>query len=157
MLGLSADPYRLYLERKVPVDFYLFDPWLYFRTDLSHLLNRPREVYDIATSPPAPEYTPAPVPTFAGILDVPVEPDEVPKYMHRYQIWHGARFWWASLPHLPPDQRPVDLGQAGVVLGGTLAGGLALLLLAVGMTRRPGRTALGLSSGRTVDPFASAT
>jgi hypothetical protein len=136
VLGLSADPHRLYLERKVPADFYLVDPWLYFQTDLSHLFNRPREIYDIATSPPAPEFNPAPVPTFAAVLDVPLEPDEVPKFMHRYQVLHGSRFWWASLPHLPADRRPVDLAQTGLVFGGTLACGLAVLVAGLTGDRR---------------------
>ena len=152
VLGLSADPQRLYLERKVPTAFYLADPWLHFRIDLSHLANRPREIYDMATSPPAPEFNPASVPTFAAIFDVPEEPEEVPKFMHRYQILHGPRFWWASLPHLPAAGRPVDLGQAGLVFGGTAAAGA--LLLGWALTRRsrvrPGAENSGAASDRVL-------
>jgi hypothetical protein len=161
LLGLAIIPERLYLERELPSLFYTVDPWLYFNPALSHLLNRPREVIDALTAPPAPEFTPAPAPTFT----LPVM--EPPYYtgprgvegVHRYTLLNTLRPWWATFHHLPPDERPVDLAQAGLVFGGTLAGGLALLLPAVGMKRRPGgsesgRTALGLTSGSTVDQSA---
>ena len=130
LLGLAVVPERLYLERELPSLFYTVDPWLYFNPALSHLLNRPRELTDALTAPPAPEFTPAPTPTFT----LPVM--EPPYYtgppgaegVHRYTLLSTLRPWWATFPHLPPDQRPVDLAQAGMLFGGTLACGLALLV-----------------------------
>jgi hypothetical protein len=127
VLALSVDPQRLYLERRVPTGFYLVDPWLHFKWELSHLINRPREVYEVMTSPPAPEFNQAEVPTYAPILDIPEKPDEVTVYLHRYQVFHGARFWWASFPHLAADKRPIDLAEAGLAFGAVAAAGLGLL------------------------------
>jgi hypothetical protein len=103
---------------------------------LSQLFNRPSQIYDIVTSPPAPEFSPAPLPTFADALDIPSNPEDVPAYLHRYQVLHGARFWWASLPHLPPDQRPVDLARTGLVLGAVAAVGLGLMAVGLRAGRR---------------------
>ncbi|HYT94763.1 MAG TPA: hypothetical protein VEL76_38960, partial [Gemmataceae bacterium] len=66
VLALSVDPHRLYIERGLPSAFYHhFSPWLYFDGDVSHLLNRPRELVAIVSSgPPAQVFTPAQAPTF---------------------------------------------------------------------------------------------
>jgi hypothetical protein len=73
VLALSADPHRLYIERRLPSAFYLADPWIYFHPAVSHLLNRPREIVEILTpgQQPAEAFAPPDVfrppkpPTFA--------------------------------------------------------------------------------------------
>jgi hypothetical protein len=138
LLGLAVVPERLYLERQLPSNFYTVNPWLYFHPALSHLLNRPREVIDALTAPPAAEFTPAPAPTFT----LPVM--EPPYYtgpkgiegVHRYTLLSTLRPWWATFPHLPPDQRPVDPGTAGLVFGGVAAVGLGLVAAGLRANRR---------------------
>jgi hypothetical protein len=137
-LGLAVVPERLYLERELPSLFYTVDPWLYFNPALSHLLNRPREVIDALTAPPAPEFTPSPTPTFTlPVLEPPhhTGPTGI-EGVHRYTLLNTLRPWWATFRHLPPDQRPVALAPTAAVLGA--AGGLGFLLMAGGLRgRRP--------------------
>jgi hypothetical protein len=133
LLGLAVVPERLYLERQLPSTFYTVDPWLYFHPALSHLLNRPRELIDALTASPAPEFTPAPTPTFTlPVLEPPyyTGPRGV-EGVHRYTLLNTLRPWWATFPHLPPDERPVDLYTAGLMFGGVIAVGLGLV--AVGL------------------------
>src|SRR5262249_6770045 len=67
VLALSVDPHRLYIERGLPAAFYYhISPWLYFDRDISHLLNRPRELIEVLGSrSPAELFTPARASTFA--------------------------------------------------------------------------------------------
>jgi hypothetical protein len=136
VLGLAVVPERLYLERELPSLFYTVDPWLYFNPALSHLLNRPRELIDALTAPPAPEFTPAPTPTFTlPVLEPPYHtgPRGI-EGVRQYTLLNTLRPWWATFRHLPPDQRPADLGATARFLGLTVAAGLALIYW--GLTRR---------------------
>jgi hypothetical protein len=66
LLGLSVDPQRLLLEKAVPFNYYVQDPWLHFHPDVAHILHRPREIRAILTREErAPQYAPAPYPTSA--------------------------------------------------------------------------------------------
>jgi hypothetical protein len=133
VLGLAVEPQRLYVEQRAPSDFYMISPWLHFNRKLAHLPNRPREVYEAVTAAPAPAFAPAPTPTFAPpSVEMLLGPgEEGPQVVARYQIYSGLRFWWATFPHLPPAQRPIDLTSATCVLGGMMVAGLGLL--AVGL------------------------
>jgi hypothetical protein len=132
LLGLAVDPQRLYVERRAPSDFYMQSPWHHLDWRLAHLPNRPREVCAAVTAAAAPEFTPAPAPTFAPpSVESMFDPGDERPEIARYQVYAGLRFWWASLPHLPPDQRPVPIGLTAAVLGGVA--GLGLLLMAGGL------------------------
>ena len=104
LLALTVDPQRLYVERKAQSDVYRISPWLHFEWKLSHLPNRPRELFQAITTAPAPEFTPSPTPTFA-----PPAAEMLPGFVEedgralvaRYQVYNGLRFWWANFPHLP--------------------------------------------------------
>lgn len=138
LLGLAVVPERLYLERQLPSNFYTVKPWLYFHPALSHLLNRPRELADALTAPPAPEFTPAPTPTFTlPVMEPPYYTGpKAAEGVHQYTLLNTLRPWWATFPHLPADQRPVDLGRTGMMFGGMLACGLALLVAGLSTGRR---------------------
>lgn len=137
VLGLSVDPQRLYIDRGLPPGFPIAYPMLHFRWELSHLLNRPREIVETWTDPRPPEYTPMGELTTATSVLLPTDPDpdrqaELRRdLVRRYQVYNGPRFWWINLGWLPSDQRPVDLATAGWVLGGTAAIGLGLLVSAL--------------------------
>ncbi len=69
LLGLSVDPTRLFLATPIPLDYFVYDPWLTFHPSLSHLLQRPREIIEvISRHDPEPQFAPAPLPTHAGGL-----------------------------------------------------------------------------------------
>ena len=133
LLGLAVVPERLYLERQLPSNFYTVDPWLYFHGAVSHLLNRPRELIDALTAPPAPEFTPAPTPTFTlPVLEPPYySGPKGAEGVHRYTLLNTLRPWWATFRYLPPDQRPVELNRTVALLVlltfvGLAAGGAGL-------------------------------
>jgi hypothetical protein len=66
LLALSVDPQRLLLENAIPFNYYVYDPWLQFHPEASHLLQRPREIRAIlARQERAPQYSPAPYATYA--------------------------------------------------------------------------------------------
>ncbi|MCI0463379.1 MAG: hypothetical protein L0Z62_41105 [Gemmataceae bacterium] len=66
LLGLSVDPQRLFLEKTLPFNYYIYDPWLQFHPEASHLFQRPGEIRRILTATQqAPQYTPAHLPTYA--------------------------------------------------------------------------------------------
>jgi hypothetical protein len=129
VLALSIVPERLYYERRLPSGFYYVDPWLYLRPEIGHLFNRPRELLDALTAPPASEFTPAPAPSFClPVADPPyyTGPPGIDG-VRRYVVLNGLRPWWATLPLLPPDQRPVEPGPAAAVFGLIAAAGLTLV------------------------------
>jgi hypothetical protein len=69
LLALSVDPQRLLLSQAIPFNYYQEDRWLQFQPELSHLLQRPREIADILTRQQrAPVYSPAPSPTHATVV-----------------------------------------------------------------------------------------
>jgi hypothetical protein len=125
VLALSVDPHRLYVQYRLPSAYYCIDPWLYFNPDLSHLLNRPREVFEIVSwTDRADQFTPARAPTFAfPILDFLYREEKEP--IRRFHILSSLRPWWMSMRYLPPEQRPVCLASAAWFFAvGMLAGGL---------------------------------
>src|SRR5262249_41294893 len=64
LLGLSVDPQRLLLDRAIPFNYYVYDPWLQLDPDASHLWQRPREIRAIlAREGRAPSYSTGPCPT----------------------------------------------------------------------------------------------
>ncbi|HYT93895.1 MAG TPA: hypothetical protein VEL76_34570 [Gemmataceae bacterium] len=66
LLALSVDPQRLLLSKAIPFNYYQYDRALQFHPQLSHLLQRPREIAEIlARQGRSPEYSPAPSPTYA--------------------------------------------------------------------------------------------
>lgn len=130
LLGLTAIPERLYVERGLRTDFYLHKPWWYFHPALGHVFNRPREIVDMLKSPPSPELTPAPAPTYTlPIFDPPFfnEP-KGPQAIAKYQIMNGPRFWWSWMTYLPYNERPIDLWRTLILLAGTGSLGVALLV-----------------------------
>jgi hypothetical protein len=69
ILGLAVDPTRLFLNTPIPLDYFVYDPWLTFHPSLSHLLQRPREIMEVVSRhDPEPEFAPARLPTHAGGL-----------------------------------------------------------------------------------------
>ena len=68
VLGLAVDPQRLYYDRGMPPGFSIEYPMLHFEWELSHLLNRPREIVETWTAPLAPEFSPMGEPTTAPVL-----------------------------------------------------------------------------------------
>ncbi len=132
LLALSVDVHRLYVQQDVSPEFGRSDPWRYFEPSLSHLLNRPREMIEIARhSEPAQEYSPSPSPTFAfPIIEQPNLEKRGPDVVERYQVLNSYRPWWESLTFLPTDERPVNLGKFAAILLGFVSIGLILLGLA---------------------------
>lgn len=155
MLALSVDPHRLYVERDASSGFGRVYPWLYFQPAISHLVQRPREVIEIARNKDkAEEYTPSPSPTFAfPLLDPPRQLDPAhqaaahvvgstvlllddPRQrlerrgadeVKRYRVLNSYRPWWASMTFLPLEERPVPLGRSAALLLGIAGIGLLLL------------------------------
>jgi hypothetical protein len=132
ILALSMDPLRMYFDRGVPSFYTEVYPELRFDMNLSHLLQRPREIWEAVTAPPAPEFSPAAIPTAIAPFQVTLTREAMRAAGQRFQIYRGLRFWWASFPTLPPDQRPLPLGQTAMVFG--IATGLGLGVLAIGLS-----------------------
>ncbi len=104
-LGLSVDPQRLLLEKAIPFNYYIYDPWLQFHPEASHLFQRPREIARILSAAERePHYTPVHQPTYATRI-----PPAVPVALT------------SALGHVPSPLAP-----------GPLAGDSAYLLTATG-------------------------
>jgi branched-subunit amino acid transport protein len=134
--SLTVDPHRLYVERGLRSVFYADRPWAYFDPDVSHLLNRPREITEIAGSrhaSRAPYFSPAPAPTF----DFPVIDfmERGRPAVDKYHVLRSFRPWWTSQRYLSAADRPVDLDRW---VAGTLALAAASLALIVGTLVRTG-------------------
>jgi hypothetical protein len=137
LLALSVEPARLYIERGLPSAFGNFYPEAYFHLEVAHLLNRPREIVDIARAGGGDAFTPAPTPTYAfPIIDElyrmngrPGEGDADAGRLaiHHYAVLNTFRPWWLSQRWLPPEERPVALGATLVLLLGILLVGLAVM------------------------------
>jgi hypothetical protein len=139
ILGLSVDPHRLYVERDASSGFGRIDPWLYFEPMLAHILNRPREIIEIARNTTQAEaYTPSPAPTFAfPILDPPYLKERGPDVVQQYRVLNSFRPWWCSMTFLSREERPVNLGNAAAILLAFLSAGLLLLGATVKKADRP--------------------
>jgi hypothetical protein len=131
LLALAVDPHRLFIANKLPSAVGAAHPWLYFEPGFSQLLQRPREIKEIlGDSGRAPEYTPAPAPTFTfPVIDPPYLPESGPDVVDRYQVLRGFRPWWISQRCLSAEQRPVAIDQTLAALGGVGLAGLGLLFL----------------------------
>ena len=100
VLGLAVDPQRLYYDRGMPPGFSIEYPMLHFEWELSHLLNRPREIVETWTAPPlAPELqSDGRTDHRAGIvLLTDTDPDrrsaQRREMVRRYQVYNGPRVW----------------------------------------------------------------
>jgi hypothetical protein len=149
LLGLSVDFHRLYVELRFPSGFYYGNPEIYFHPRAAHLVQRPREIWEILTADePAEVFGPTTLPTAA--TPCPETFERGPAAVRKYRFLNSFRPWWASMTFLPPSDRPVDLGRTAALLIAVAGLGLATLLLAV----RPARLAFKsennlYSSGRS--------
>jgi hypothetical protein len=134
LLALSVDHHRLYVELRFPSGFYHGHPWIYFHPRAAHLVNRPREIYEIFTEEhAASSYSPTPLPTAA--TPCPETFERGPGAVRKYRFLDSFRPWWASMTFLAPADRPVDLGRAALLLLGCAAAGAGLA--AWGLARCP--------------------
>lgn len=140
LLGLSVDCQRLYIELRLPSGFFHGYPWVYFHPRISHLLNRPREIYELLTEDASSSttFSPTPLPTAAPPCTDFME--RGPEAVRKYRYLNSLRPWWASMTFLAPVERPVDLGRTAALLLSLAAGGLALIGIGCGR-----RVSAGLS------------
>jgi hypothetical protein len=70
LLGLTVDPVRLFVQIPLRWNYFNEHPWLVFDAQISHLIQRPREIVEVLTpqNEPAVEFNPAPLPTHAGAI-----------------------------------------------------------------------------------------
>lgn len=136
LLGLAADPHRLYVERGLPSAFGVSHPFLYFHPAASHLVQRPREIIEmLKDSEQAPLYSPAHSPTFAMPLFEPPDMFETGRpVVERYAVLRSFRPWWWSQRMLPEQERPVPLANTVWVLLGVAAAGSIGMSLGIKMT-----------------------
>lgn len=128
LLGLSVDYHRLYVEMRFPSAFYYGYPQIYFNPRAAHLVNRPREIWEILTAQQlAADYSPAVQPTAA--MPCPERFESGPEAVQKYRVLNSFRPWWASMTFLPPQQRPVALGATALCLVAVSALGAALMVL----------------------------
>lgn len=126
LLGLSVDYHRLYVELRFPSGFYLGHPEIYFDPRAAHLVNRPREIWEILTAKePAAAYSPASQPTAA--MPYLERFERGPEAVQKYRVLNSFRPWWASMTFLSPQERPIDLGQTVAVLLVVMLCGLSLM------------------------------
>lgn len=126
LLGLSVDYHRLYVQLRFPSGFYQGCPQIYFYPQVAHLVQRPREIWEILTAKdPATAYSPTPLPT--GATPCPEWFERGPEAIRKYRFLNSFRPWWASMTFLPPDERPVDLGRTAVLLLAVALCGLGLI------------------------------
>jgi hypothetical protein len=71
LLGLSVDPLRLFVQLPLRWNYFNGDPWLVFSGEISHLLQRPREIVEVLapSETHSPEFNPGPLPTHAGCIN----------------------------------------------------------------------------------------
>ncbi|MCP4204050.1 MAG: hypothetical protein GY769_19190 [bacterium] len=136
--SLIVDPHRLYVERGLRSAFYDERPWAYFDPEISHLVQRPREVLAIVRSSRegerASRFSPSPSPTFAfPILDFT---DSGPDAVRRSHVLASYRPWWVSQRFLEAGQRPVPLTTTVVVL--LVLGAIGGSLTSWGSRKAPG-------------------
>jgi hypothetical protein len=132
LLALTADPHRTYIRSGLQPKYLLFIPTAHFDLRMSHLLLRPAEVWEVLTSDARPErFSPAPYPTYAIPLPDPLVDN--PESLRRYHLFNSLRPWLCCQWHLPPDQRPVDLGRTAGLLATLGLAGIALI--GVGLRR----------------------
>ncbi len=127
LLALSVDPHRLYVEQGMPSAFGADAPALYFYPQLSHLVQRPREVVEVwrARGATGQRFAPSAVPTFAFPIIDKVEYG--PAALKKYKVLNSFRPWWISHWYIPETQRPVPILTAVFVLTGVLLAAALML------------------------------
>lgn len=146
--GLTVEPMRFFTGDDLgAAEGFLKNPWTYFRFDRSQLLARPRQVWEIVSydGSPAPDFTPAKLPTLPLIIYVKTD-----KRMQArdYGVLSRLRPWWLTFQSLPADERPVDLHRAADFLLMFGGGGLAILGIIGVMSLRPARRGVAKQSPR---------
>jgi hypothetical protein len=135
ILGISVETQRLYLERPFLPGYMFEAPMLYFHPAASHLVQRPREIYEILRLDERriEGFTPAARPLFPVVDD--------PKFHNRdmlvYRVLNSFRPWWISQRYLPIEERAVDLDRTLVLLSLIAVAGLALSVAALGGATTP--------------------
>ncbi len=131
LLAITVDPHRLYVERSLPNAWSAVAPELLFHPQMSHLLNRPREIGEILTRPvTAREFSPGmPTKAIPMVEDVGYGAETI----ERYAIFQTFRPWWCSHRYMPPDSRPVPIRRTAAVFLAILAVG------AIGVRTSPAR------------------
>jgi hypothetical protein len=128
LLSLTVDPYRLYIQRRLPSMFGARAPILYFDPANSHLLNRPRELSEIwkARHDPGLAFTPWDPPTATETILDGVELGQ--GAVEKYKVLNSYRPWWLSHRYMPENRRPVPVWQTAVALLFVLCGGTLLVI-----------------------------
>jgi hypothetical protein len=109
LLALGHDPHRCYIRTGLKPIYQFVTPSFFYDLRSSHLLQRPREVWESLTETrSAEQFTPAPSPTYA--LPLPDTMVDDPDAVWRFQVFNQLRPWWAYQWYLPTNERPVDLG-----------------------------------------------
>ncbi len=146
--ALSIHPCRLHLKRGLPCDYFISIPILYFHPEMSHLLNRPREIVEVlAAGDRRPVYYDPPYrPRFPWITWVlpdgkvysgEASEDGPPDVTDTYRAWwsdrgsmviDSLRPWWASLRRLDARGRPVDIERTVALFLLLAASGLILMI-----------------------------
>jgi hypothetical protein len=131
VMGLTVDPYRLYVQRGLPSTFGAYAPLLYFDPANSHLVNRPRELIEIwrARDGRGLAFTPWDPPTATVTVMERVELG--PSAVEKYKVLNSFRPWWASHRYMSPDRRPVPVVRTVFWLVALV--GVGLVLIAWGM------------------------
>lgn len=163
LLAVSVDPHRLYFERGLPSAFYFYKPWLYMNAQISHLVNRPREILEIAVdSTTAEAFSPSPSPTYGFLVMEDVRgrmPKDLPSpgaIVLHYHILNSYRPWWCSQRYLPPSERPVNIASTVTLLLGLGMLGLAMQCLVLRKPGIVGTTDAYPPGTRPLTPFDSA-
>jgi hypothetical protein len=133
MLALSVDPERLYVDRRLPPTYGAVFPGLNFDIRNAHLVQRPREIYEIwqARSDQGLNFSPFNVPTSApAVISWTTLGHES---VLQYKVLNAFRPWWSSYRYIPSSERGVSILPTVTVLAGALLAGW--VLLAVGVRR----------------------
>jgi hypothetical protein len=127
LLALSVCFDRLYVELRFPSGFYQDRPYIYFHSRVSHLFNRPREIYELLTEDKSATtaFGPMPLPTYAPPCSEFME--RGPEAVRKYRFLNSFRPWWASMTFLAPADRPLDLSRSALLLLAIAAGASILL------------------------------
>jgi hypothetical protein len=139
LLGLSVDPFRLYVYHRLPSAYYGGQEWIHFEPALGHLVNRPREILEIWQDDGASTtaFCADPLPTSTTLLMEEME--RGPETVRKYRYLASFRPWWNSQSWLAPPDRPVALIPTVQLLLGASTLGLGLLAAAVCLHGRRNR------------------
>jgi hypothetical protein len=137
VLALSVDPHRQYVKLGLPGGASAVDPGIYFHPAMNQLLQRPREIVEIARNNQAPEkFTPSPSPTFAfPLVDKAHFAETGPDAVRRYRVLNSIRPWWISQQYLPPAERPIAIGPTALLFG--VLASIGIVMVVFGMRSEP--------------------